>query len=99
MTAANATEDGSCDPAAVTDPPCTWATDSSEGGFHYSMWTLSKGAGSYLAPDLSSGTNWYTKIADLLVRSQCPATANALAADKCTNGGVPDGAWPYPALR
>ena len=61
------TENGSCDPAAVG---CTWGVGTGEGGFHYSMFTLSKALGSYISPDLTDPTNWYTKVADLLVHQQ-----------------------------
>lgn len=63
-----ATEDGSCDPAVGG---CTWTFEAnSEGGYHYSLWSLSKGLGEYLAPDLTSPTNWYAKTADLLLTQQ-----------------------------
>jgi hypothetical protein len=65
-----ATEDGACDPAVGG---CTWTFENtSEGGYHYSMWALSKGLGEYLAPDLADAGNWYAKVADLLLTDQAP---------------------------
>ncbi len=66
-------EDGSCDPSTGG---CDWALGSGEGGFHYSMFALSKGLGAFITPKLSDGANWYAKIADLLVNEQ-GATAGA----------------------
>ena len=60
-------EDGSCTPGATG---CDWHYASGEGGYHYSLWALSKGLGEYISPDLTSATNWYHKIADLLVSQQ-----------------------------
>jgi hypothetical protein len=66
-------EDGSCDPAVGG---CDWALGSGEGGYHYSMFTLTKGLSSFIPANLADGTNWYAKIADLLVRQQDGNTAN-----------------------
>jgi hypothetical protein len=71
-------EDGSCDPSAGG---CDWAFDG-DGGFHYSMFALSKGMGAFIPPNLSDGTNWYAKIADLLVNQQN------------TTAGSSFGSWP-----
>lgn len=79
-----ASEDGSCDPSAGG---CDWAFGSGEGGFHYSMFSLSKGLGGFIPPKLSDGTNWYAKLADLLLNQQ--ATNATLASF---------GSWP-PDLR
>ncbi|TMG39453.1 MAG: hypothetical protein E6H92_04485 [Chloroflexi bacterium] len=62
-----ANEDGSCSPGLQA---CDWHYASGEGGYHYSLWALSKGLGEYISPDLTSATNWYHKIADLLVSQQ-----------------------------
>ena len=71
-----ANEDGACDPVVGG---CTWAfEDSSEGGYHYSLWSLSKGLGEYISPDLTSPGNWYAKVADLLITQQ----------------STTDGSWP-----
>ena len=61
-------EDGSCNPAKSG---CTWSfASSSEGGYHYSIFALTKGFGEYIAPKLSDPNNWYAKVADLLLGSQ-----------------------------
>lgn len=63
----NATsEEAACVPGA----DCNWVFASGEGGYHYSMWSLSKGIGEYVSPDLSNSANYYSKIADLLVSQQ-----------------------------
>ncbi|MEO6798308.1 MAG: hypothetical protein ABI401_14210 [Candidatus Dormibacter sp.] len=62
-----ANEEAACVPG--TDG-CHWQFASGEGGYHYSMWSLSKGLGEYSAPDLSNPANFYAKIADLLVSQQ-----------------------------
>ena len=61
-----ATEDGSCTPDAAG---CDWLDDG-DGGYHYSLFALTKGLGSYIAPDLSDATNWYAKVVDLLLSQQ-----------------------------
>lgn len=61
-----ATEDGSCTPDAGG---CDWST-SGDGGFHYSMFALTKGLGSYIPSNLSTATNWYAIVADLLLSQQ-----------------------------
>lgn len=68
------TEDGSCDPSASG---CDWGYSGGEGGFHYSMFSLSKGLGAYIAPDLTDGTNWYAKMTDLLLNQQVTDTTMA----------------------
>jgi hypothetical protein len=60
------TEDGSCTPNTAN---CDWAT-SGDGGFHYSMFALTKGLGGYTAPNLSDPNNYYAKVVDLLLSSQ-----------------------------
>jgi hypothetical protein len=59
-------EDGSCAPGGG----CDWAFGGGEGGYHYSLWSLSKGLGEYIPPDLVSPTNWYAKVVDLLLTQQ-----------------------------
>ena len=49
---------------------CQWNHEPEEGGFHYSLFALSKGIGSYVSPDLTSASNWYAKVADLLLGEQ-----------------------------
>jgi hypothetical protein len=100
-----ANEDGSC--AAVASgqgegpvkngakghaaATCDWGTQPGEGGFHYSMFTIAKGMGNYIAPDLSDGSNWYAKIADLLVNQQ--DTTAVCTPDQSTPCLL--GSWPY----
>ena len=48
---------------------CGWQS-AGDGGYHYSLWALSKGLGEYISPDLTQASNWYHKIADLLVSQQ-----------------------------
>jgi hypothetical protein len=82
-----AQEDGSC---AVGVGSCDWGLGSGEGGFHYSLFTLSKGFGSYIPADLSDGGNWYAKIADLLVHQQDTTTVCTQDQDQpCTFGSWP----------
>jgi hypothetical protein len=61
-----ATEDGSCTPNAAG---CDWLT-SGDGGFHYSIFALTKGLGGYISPDSSDPNNWYAKVVDLLLTQQ-----------------------------
>jgi hypothetical protein len=63
---AAATEDGHCNPSLSG---CHWVFDF-DGGFHYSVFALTKGLGSYLAADLTDPTNWYAKVVDLLLSQQ-----------------------------
>ncbi|MBV9171474.1 MAG: hypothetical protein JOZ81_15465, partial [Chloroflexi bacterium] len=64
------TEDGSCSPPQfINSPPCSWAFDG-DGGFHYSLFALTKGLGSYIPPDLGDPTNWYANVVDLLLSQQ-----------------------------
>ena len=58
-------EDGACAPAVG----CDWKVNP-DGGYHYSLWSLSKGLGEYLVPDLAGASNWYAKIVDLLLTQQ-----------------------------
>ena len=62
-------EDGACDPAVVG---CDWEFAFGEGGYHYSLWSLTKGFGHYIAPDLTNPSNWYAKVVDLLLTEQSP---------------------------
>jgi hypothetical protein len=61
-----ATEDGSCTPNTAG---CDWYT-SGDGGYHYSLFALTKGLGGYISPNLSDPTNWYAKVVDLLLSQQ-----------------------------
>ncbi len=63
-----AVEDGSC---LIGSPGCDWYfAPSSEGGFHYSLFSLSKGLGEFIPPALLDPTNWYAKVVDLLLTQQ-----------------------------
>jgi hypothetical protein len=62
-------EDGSCTPGA---PGCDWFQAGFEGGFHYSIFSLTKGLGEYIAPVLTDPNNWYAKVVDLLLTQQNP---------------------------
>jgi hypothetical protein len=68
-------------------PDCSWQFAQGEGGYHYSMFALSKGLGHYLPAVLEDGKNFYAKIVDLLLSEQ-------IAAGAADNAG----AWP-PDLR
>ena len=58
--------DGTC---VIGAPGCTWAINF-DGGYHYSLWSLSKGLGSYIPANLSDPANWYAKVVDLLLSEQ-----------------------------
>jgi hypothetical protein len=60
-------EDGTCTIGAGT---CDWNFSGGEGGFHYSMFALTKGIGEYIAPNLNDPSNWYAKVVDLLLNQQ-----------------------------
>lgn len=62
-----ATEDGSCTPDALG---CEWHTAPFEGGFHYSMFSLTKGFSQYLPANLGDPSNYYAKVVDLLLEQQ-----------------------------
>jgi uncharacterized repeat protein (TIGR01451 family) len=62
-----ATEDGACLPGGGT---CDWNFATGEGGFHYSLFALTKGMGEFIAPSLTDATNWYAKVVDLLLNEQ-----------------------------
>jgi uncharacterized repeat protein (TIGR01451 family) len=51
--------------------PCTW-TVHFDGGYHYSIWAITKGLGQYIPADfqLTDPTNWYDKVVDLLLSEQ-----------------------------
>ncbi len=61
-----ATEDGACTPDVGS---CDWLADS-DGGYHYSLFALAKGLGDYIPSDLTSATNWYAQVVDLLLSQQ-----------------------------
>ena len=61
------TLEAACTPDAVG---CEWHTAAGEGGFHYSMFSLTKGLSQYAAANLSDPTNYYAKVVDLLLSQQ-----------------------------
>jgi hypothetical protein len=61
------TEDGACVPGVGA---CDWSLATGEGGFHYSLFALTKGIGEFVAPSLTDPTNWYAKVVDLLLNEQ-----------------------------
>jgi hypothetical protein len=62
-----AAEDGACSPGVGT---CDWSFAPGEGGYHYSLFALSKGLGEYIPPSLFNPANWYAKEVDLLLNQQ-----------------------------
>ncbi len=84
-------EDGSC---TVGASGCDWGHDS-DGGYHYSLFALSKGMGSYVAPNLADPTNFYAKVVDLLLSQQ--DTDGSWAAD-LRDDGSPVGAASFSIL-
>jgi PKD repeat protein len=81
-----ATEDGSCTPNATG---CDWYT-SGDGGYHYSLFALTKGLGGYITPNLGDPTNWYAKVADLLLTQQCSSTVTTSCPTGSAGSWVPD---------
>ena len=59
---------------------CAWHRGS-DGGFHYSMFSLTKGLSKYETPMFSDANNWYAKVVDLLLTQQI-------------HRGTADGSWP-----
>jgi hypothetical protein len=59
-------EDGTCIFGSLG---CDWEV-AGDGGYHYSLWALTKGFGHYIGPDLSNPANWYAKVVDLLLTEQ-----------------------------
>jgi hypothetical protein len=74
-----AERDGTC---TIGDQGCTWQFARGEGGYHYSIFALSKGLGQYQPADPAIETNFYAKVVDLLLSEQLPA------------GDPNPGAWP-----
>jgi hypothetical protein len=58
--------DGTC---TIGNAGCTWFV-SGDGGYHYSMFALSKGLGQYGPADLADPKNFYAKVVDLLLTEQ-----------------------------
>jgi hypothetical protein len=74
-----AERDGTC---KIGDADCTWEFAPGEGGYHYSLFALSKGLGQYLPGDPTDPANFYAKVVDLLLSQQLP------------NADADPGAWP-----
>jgi hypothetical protein len=60
---AGESRDGTC---VIGDPACTWQVHG-DGGYRYSLWSLTKGLGQYVPDNLSDPANWYYKVVDLLL--------------------------------
>jgi hypothetical protein len=73
-----AERDGTC---TIGEKGCTWEFAPGEGGYHYSIFALSKGLGQYLPSDPAIPENFYAKVVDLLLSEQ-------------TAGGDDPGSWP-----
>jgi Bacterial Ig domain len=56
-------------PCVIGNSGCNWA-DGGDGGYHYSLFALSKGFGSYGAPNIADTSNFYAKVVDLLLSQQ-----------------------------
>ena len=48
---------------------CNWQ-DGGDGGYHYSLFALSKGFGSYVTANIADTSNFYAKVVDLLLSEQ-----------------------------
>lgn len=61
---------------------CEWKeAPATEGGYHYSLFSITKGLGSFIPAKLNVATNWYAKVVDLAISQQ-------------GTEGAPAGAWP-----
>jgi hypothetical protein len=56
-------------PCTVDATGCNYLT-THDGGYHYSLFAISKGMGSYIVPTVTDSTNFYAKVADLLLGEQ-----------------------------
>ena len=57
-------------PCTPDEAACEWRTASGEGGFHYSMFSITKGFSQYQPADLGNPANYYAKVVDLLLSQQ-----------------------------
>ena len=62
-------EDGSC---VIGSVGCDWQFNG-DGGYHYSLFALTKGLGEFIESHLEEASNWYAKVVDLLLTQQEPA--------------------------
>lgn len=53
-------------------PTYHWNLSGGEGGYHYSLFSLTQRLGEYSPPKLNDATNWYAKVVDLLITEQNP---------------------------
>ncbi len=51
---------------------CEWHSGGGEGGFHYSMFSLTKGLSQYTSASLGEPSNYYAQVVDLLLSQQRP---------------------------
>lgn len=56
-------------PCVIGSGGCTWEI-AGDGGYHYSIFALSKGIGQYVVPTLGDANNFYSKAVDLLLGEQ-----------------------------
>lgn len=56
-------------PCHQDDAGCNYKTEG-DGGYHYSLFAISKGLGQYIPANISDPANFYAKIADLLLSQQ-----------------------------
>jgi Prenyltransferase and squalene oxidase repeat len=59
--------DGTC---KINTDNCDWFFEGGEGGFHYSLFSLTKGLGEFIPPNLNDASNWYAKVVDMLLSQQ-----------------------------
>jgi hypothetical protein len=57
-------------PCVIGSGGCNWQYGSGEGGYHYSLFALSKGFGSYITANIADASNFYAKVVDLLLSEQ-----------------------------
>lgn len=55
---------------AIGPASCAWQRASGEGGYHYSLFSITKGLGEYITANLTDPNNWYAKVVDLLLSQQ-----------------------------
>ena len=53
----------------IGDSGCNWQYGF-DGGYHYSLFALSKGFGSYITANIADASNFYAKVVDLLLSEQ-----------------------------
>jgi hypothetical protein len=58
-------------PCAIGSLGCDWFI-AGDGGYHYSIFAMSKGIGQYTVASLTDSNNFYAKVVDLLLGEQAP---------------------------